>query len=402
MIKINTPSTMKTFYVWLFTSVVIGLVGCSSQTVKTANHTPLQRETTELAEKHLLDVGIQVFDTGLGRAVDNEDLLIFPEVRKAESRYIPVHLMEALQNSAAWGAVRVVPNEKTMADVLVTGEILQSDGELLLLHVAVGDASGRSWFKKTYRSLASKYSYERQRSHNDPFQSIYNRIANDMLEYRKKLSGQDIVDIRTIAELRFAKSFSPEAFNAHLVLNKKGRFEISRLPANNDPMLARIHRIRERDYIFVDTLQEYYGSFVRDMDRPYQEWRNQTYKEVIDMRNLQRSARNRTIAGIAAIVAGIAASDSSSGAAQVAGQVAVFGGAYAVKSSFDKRAESKLQLEILQELGDSLESEIEPRVVELEDRTITLSGTVENQYSQWRDILQEIYRLDTEGTLEQQ
>jgi len=49
-------------------------------------------------------------------------------------------------------------------------------------------------------------------------------------------------------------------------------------------------------------------------------WRNQTYKEVIDMRNLQRSARNRTIAGIAAIVAGIAASDSSSGAAQVAGR----------------------------------------------------------------------------------
>lgn len=401
MMKTETQPSMKAFFVSLFTSVVIGLVGCSNQTVKTANHVPLERETTELEEKYLLDVGIQVFDTGLGRAVDNEDLLIFPEVRKAESRYIPIHLMEALQNSAAWGAVRVVPNEKTMADVLVTGEILQSDGELLLLNVIVSDASGRVWFEKTYQGLASKYSYERQRSHNDPFQGIYNRIANDMLEFGKKLSGQDIADIRTIAELRFAKSFSPEAFDQHLTLSKKGRYEISRLPANNDPMLARIHRIRERDYIFVDTLQEYYGSFVRDMDRPYQEWRKQTYSEVIDMRNLQRSARNRTIAGIAAIVAGIAASGSSSGASQAAGQVGILGGAYAVRSGFGKRAESRLQLEILQELGDSLESEIEPRVVELEDRTITLSGTVENQYEQWRDILQEIYRLDTEGTLEQ-
>ncbi|GAB1264572.1 hypothetical protein NBRC116493_05960 [Aurantivibrio infirmus] len=395
-------SAMKACALALTLSALTGLIGCSSQTVKTANHAPLQRETAELREEYLLDVGIQVFDPGLDRAVNNEDLLIFPEVRKAESRYIPLHLMEALQNSAAWGAVRVVPNEKTMSDVLVSGEILQSDGELLLIHVSVNDASGRHWFTKVYQGLASKYSYDRQRSHQDPFQGIYNRVANDMLEYRKKLSEQNIAEIRTIAELRFAQSFSPEAYDQHLVLDKNGRYEISRLPASNDPMLERIHRIRERDYIFVDTLQEYYGSFVRDMDRPYQEWRKQTYEEVIDMRNLQRSARNRTIAGIAAIVAGIAASGSSSGASRAAGQVGIVGGAYTVKSGFDKRAESKLQIEILQELGDSLESEIEPRVVELEDRTITLSGTVENQYDQWRDILQEIYLLDTQGTIEQQ
>ncbi|MEJ2419824.1 MAG: hypothetical protein P8Y45_23450 [Exilibacterium sp.] len=56
-----------------------------------------------------------------------------------------------------------------------------------------------------------------------------------------------------------------------------------------------------------------------------------------------------------------------------------------------------MHVEALQELGDSLEASIEPQVIELEDRTITLSGSVENQYDQWRDILRDIYKLDTGG-----
>ncbi|MEJ2442251.1 MAG: hypothetical protein P8Y42_02175, partial [Exilibacterium sp.] len=64
---------------------------------------------------------------------------------------------------------------------------------------------------------------------------------------------------------------------------------------------------------------------------------------------------------------------------------------------FDKRSQVQMHVEALQELGDSLEASIEPQVIELEDRTITLSGSVENQYDQWRDILRDIYKLDTGG-----
>jgi hypothetical protein len=42
-------------------------------------------------------------------------------------------------------------------------------------------------------------------------------------------------------------------------------------------------------------------------------------------------------------------------------------------------------------LGESLESEVAPRVLSLDDRTITLTGTVEEQYVQWRQILADIY-----------
>ena len=45
----------------------------------------------------------------------------------------------------------------------------------------------------------------------------------------------------------------------------------------------------------------------------------------------------------------------------------------------------------LRELGASLESELEPSVVDLQDRSVTLSGTVEDQFKEWRGILQKIF-----------
>lgn len=390
----------------LATVLIIALLSaCSSQTVKTANYTPIKQETADIAEELLLDVGIQIFDGGLDEAADDEDTLIFPELRNAETHYMPYLLMETLQNSAAWGAVRVVPNEENAVDVLVQGKIVQSDGEELVLAITVTDATGKVWIDKKYKELASKYAYDRhQYPKVDPFQGLYNRVANDMLEYKRALKDNQIATVRTVAELRFAQNFSPDAFSSHVEEDKKGRYRLVHLPAKNDPMLNRIRRIRERDYLFVDTLQEYYGEFVRQMDTPYSEWRSQSYDEVIEMRKLQRSARNRTIAGIAAIVGGIAAAGSDNGSTATAGQVAVAGGGYMVKSGFDKRAQAKIHVEALQELGDSLETEIEPQIIQLEDRTITLSGTVENQYNQWRDILQDIYRTetgnsDTQGTV---
>jgi len=379
----------------------VALTGCSSRVVKSANHVPVERVHTEIPEELLMDVGIQIFDPGIEDAEAEGKTFVFPELRRAESRFFPFLLMETLQTSAAWGAVRVVPNEKNAVDVLVQGKILESDGELLKLEVAVSDASGQEWFTKEYESLTSKYSYDRRRREEaDPFQGVYNEIANDMLAYRREhLDAQNIREVRTIAQLRFAESFSPDSFSEYMTTDKKGIYHIQRLPADNDPMLERIHRIRERDYLFVDTLQEYYGKFVRDMGQPYDEWRSQSYEEVVRLRELQRTARNRKIGGIAAILAGIAAAGSSSGSAATAGQVAVIGGGYITKSGFDKSAQADIHIEALQELGDSLEAEIEPHVIEMEDRTITLSGTVENQYDQWREILKEIYVLDTQGSV---
>ena len=155
--------------------------GCVNQTVKSTQVPTVQTMEVELAEAHLLDVGVSVFDPGLDKSEDEE--FLYPEIRRAEARYMPYLLVEAIQSSASWGAVRVVPNEQQAMDLLVSATILESHGEELKLEVIARDASGNLWLQRQYHSKASKYSYSTTtRARIDPFQAVYNRIANDLID----------------------------------------------------------------------------------------------------------------------------------------------------------------------------------------------------------------------------
>jgi hypothetical protein len=279
-------------------------------------------------------------------------------------------------------------------DLLVSGTIMKSHGETLKLQVLANDAAGVLWLDKVYESKASRYSYETTRARFDPFQGVYNEIANDLLKVQQSKTPEELANIRLINELRFARTFSPDAFDGHLTVDNKGRYTIQRLPAADDPMLARVRKIRERDYLFIDTLQDYYASFNGQMVGPYQEWRKQSYDEAIALQELRAESQRRLIAGVAAVVAGIAAAGSDNSAARSAGNVAIAGGGYLVKSGLDKRTEADIHVQALEELGLSLEAEIAPQIIELEDRTITLTGSVEDQYEQWRQLLQQIYQAE--------
>jgi hypothetical protein len=383
-------------FIHVLIPLIILQLGCATTEVKTTKVTPVILVTTEISDAHLLDIGIRVFDPGLDKLQElDDDAIYFPEIRVAEASYFPYLLMETLQTSAAWGAVRVVPLEHDSVDVLVAGEILKSDGELLTLSIKVTDATGKHWYTKEYRHKASKYSYNaKMQLPKEPFQNVYNQITNDLYLYLKTLQPNQLTKIRQISELKFAKSFSPNMFEGHLSQDQSGNYSVNRLPAEGDPMMVRIRQIRERDYLFVDTLQEYYGRYVKGMKTPYQTWRKESYNEVIAMRTMQKKANNQKLIGAASIIAGIFAAGHSSGAARAAGTVAVAGGSYIIKDGFDRGAESQIHIEALQELGDSLEANLETHVIELEDRTITLSGTVDNQYEQWREILKDIYKVN--------
>jgi len=374
------------------------LPGCVSQTVKTTAIPPLERPAETLPEELLLDVGVMVFDPGLDDY--DEDQQIYPEVRKAEARFMPRLLAEAMQNSGAWGAVRVIPSDRQAVDLLVQGTILKSDGEELELHIRARDTRGQQWLDKSYSANASRYAYSNTtRSSYDAFQAIYHMIANDLLRQQQKLQAAERREIRLVTELQFARSFAPEAFDGYLEQDRKGTLVVKRLPAAEDPMLERIRSIRERDQLFVDTLQEHYGQFSGEMQAPYQEWRRMSYEEAVALQELQAESRKQMIAGGVAILAGIYAAGSSDSASRAAGNVAIIGGGYMLKSGLEKRAEAQIHVAALEELGMSLEAEITPQVIELEDRTVMLSGNVEEQYEQWRELLADIYRAEV-GMLE--
>ena len=230
-------------------AVPILLVGCNSNLVTTTAHTPLLPPSESIENAELLDIGVIPLDPGLEHAKKNETLL--PDLRKAESRFIAHQISVTLQNSAAWGAVRVIPGETTVTDVYVQGTILESNGKTLKLKITVNDSGGSHWYTKSYEETVGKYAYERRQQGQDPFQGIFNRIANDLMQYRNKLPAERSAELRTISELRFARDFSPLAFDRHIQESKNGKLTIVSLPAENDAILRRIRPIRKRDYLYI-------------------------------------------------------------------------------------------------------------------------------------------------------
>ena len=197
----------------------------------------LVQAQTSAPEASLVDVGILVFDPGLPADPSGlrklEAMGIFTEVREAEAIYVPVHLERTLQKAATWGAVRLIPNA-SVVDVTVSGSILSSNGNELKLKVRAVDSRGKVWLDKRYKGKADEDVYLRGGSTDDPFQQLYNQIANDLLSKRKKLDDEDVQTIDRISRLRFAADLAPVAFSDYLEV-KKSRYSVARLPARDDP-----------------------------------------------------------------------------------------------------------------------------------------------------------------------
>ena len=369
------------------------LMGCVSETVKSTSVPTLETPDQLTSEAELLDVGVVILDPGISAVEDEE--LVYPEVRKAEATFMATELAEVLTEQGGWGAVRVVPDDRQFSDLLVRGTILVSDGESLQLKIRVSDARGTVWLDKRYQGVTSRYAYEQgTRVKQDPFLAVYRMIANDMLAIFDRVPSADRVTIRRVAEMRFARDFASGAFADYLEEDDAGQISLRRLPAEDDPMLNRVRGLRQRHYVFVDTLQGHYNGFAEEMYTPYQEWRRASYEETIALRELEAESQREMIAGGAAILAGIVAQTSGSRTTRSAGAVGVIGGGALLKSGLEKRAESNIHSLALEELGQSLDAEITPRVIELEDRTVRLTGNVEDQYDQWRELLADIYAAE--------
>ncbi|HHX82553.1 MAG TPA: hypothetical protein GX696_06170 [Pseudomonadaceae bacterium] len=373
------------------------LAACSTQTVKTTSVTPIVLDHAYIPEDELLDVSIGIFEPGLDDIPSHREELTFADVRIAETQYVAWRLAETLQSNGAWGIVRVNPNDLSSSDLAVTGSIIQSDGETMVLQVKVTDSTGLVWLDKEYEEVISKFNYDpRLQRDRDPFQGLYNRIANDLLAHRQRnLSSDQLLNIRTVSRIQFAKSFAPQVFDQYLSTGRNGRIQVDRLPAANDPMLARIDNIRERDYLFVDALQDYYNTFSREMQVPYNEFRRMSYEEVMKYDELRAKSRRNMILGVASIIGGVMAVQSDTAAVQYGAYGGLFGGGYLIKDAFNTRDEAQLHVEALAELGNSMQAEIAPKTIALEERVITLTGSVEEQYSQWREILADMYAEET-------
>jgi len=360
---------------------------------------PAQKALAEIPETQLLDVWIELFDPGELPEDKDKASGLSMDIRAAEARYMPERLRETMERTGYWGAVRVVPVDTAGGEVLVRGTILASDGERLALRITALDASGREWLSGTYESQITAADYPpAEQPDREAFQSLYNAIANDLARFRERLSREDVVAIRQTAALRFAADLAPDAFSGYLQ-HDDDRYTIVRLPAEDDPMYRRVRAIRERDFLLVDTLNGQFDNFYRGVQEPYNEWRRTRSEEAAAMREIRAEANKRKVLGALAVLGAIAIEAAGSNSTRRATgdlrNVMILGGAYAIKTGFDKASETAIHRDAIEELGASFASETRPLVVEVEGETHQLTGSAEEQYRKWRALLRQIYASET-------
>lgn len=369
--------------------------GCASNATKPLESVDLVQATVEVDEEQLLDVAIRVFDAGLPEEGKELPPGVLPEVRTAEATYMAYRLEETLQETGHWGAVRVVPQDVTTAEVMVSAKILKSTGKNLALDVWATDATGRRWFENQYGGRADPTAYQPATiGRTQPFQNLYNRIANDLVRALRKLDRDERVEIRTVARLEYAAELAPMAFADYLESGRRGRVEIAHLPAEGDPMMARIAEIREREYFFIDVLNQHYANFSTQMTEAYDYWRRFSFEEQIALDELRRKANTQQILGGLAVLGSILMGGNST-AERVLRDAALIGGAAAIQAGMGTRKEAKIHVQALQELTASFDSEVEPMVLEVEGRVLRLTGSVVTQYDTWRTLLREIWADET-------
>jgi hypothetical protein len=370
--------------------------GCATYSGQKVGPTPIQRAQTEIPEEQLLDVGSLVFESDELTEEDIEDEGTNNDIRKSETHYMPYHLKNTLHQSSHWGAVQVVPAETDSVDLLIKGKIVKSNGERLVLKINVVDTTGKNWMSKTYSADATQAYYAGNKvGEKDAFQDIYNTIANDMAELRGKLTADEIAKIRTVSKLKFAKDFAPDAFGDYLTKNKKGTITLNRLPADNDPMMDRLLKIREREYLYVDTLNQLYDGFYNEMWPSYENWRKMNLTERKAMQKIKRDAMMRQIGGALMIAAAIAAGTQNSTTARtLAPAIAIMGGQVLI-SGFNVSKEAQIHSAAIKELSESFGDEMQPVVMEFEGQRYELTGPAEEQFKRWRELLRNIYITET-------
>lgn len=323
------------------------------------------------AVKDYLDVSISVFDMNLPTDKKKQsDLEIYPDVRKAEVRYIPAFLQLRLVDSDLWGAVRLMPSDDMGAELLVKGKIISSDGARLVLKISATDSTGRIWVNKVYtgravESVSSKQSIESS----EPFLSLYDYITRDLAEVYAKLSITEVKKIKVVSQLRYAAFLSPETFTSYLSKNEDGYYVVNHLPANNDPNFLRIQKIRKHEFLFIDVVNEQYHTFFVNIKPVYDLWRKyRREQKASDAYLLARGADG--------------------------GNKFSRGSYMALREAYNNFRLANMKEQYLDEISKRFNNEIKPTDIKLEDSLFHLTGALDDQYSQWRSILKEIYKLE--------
>jgi hypothetical protein len=388
--------------VLITTTLVLG--GCQL-TNKTANTgrdgadllaRSTQDQTTAVDHSTIyLDVAIPVFDPGIAqnsKTITKEG--IWPQLRRAEANRFALMTKIALQKKPVFGNISVVPSIQATADLYILGSIKQSNSEHIKLGIEIVDITGRRWDKLTFSHQVDK-NFFKKHPNKDPYEAVFNKIADHVVKLLKHKRDDKRENIKRVAEMRFAQSFLPEAFSKHLKRDRYDHISLDSLPSADDPMLNRVAPLRVQEQLFFDRMQAQYERFSLKTDESYRLWQQQTLSYLIAARDSNTKSVLKGIAGgVAILLAILAATNSSSDIAHAGTQLGTMLGTHLIKQSMKDNAEASVHYAAIDEMGENLDIKMDGHVLSLQDKTIELTGTAQQQYQQWKKYLKDLYLLE--------
>ena len=373
--------------------ILITLGACSQTLLPTIDIEPIRPSVGDVELNHVsqpppsslqIDVAINVFDV----RVDESEALefgewIFTEIRHNESYYLPYVLRNTLLEANQWGAVRVLPSNDPSVDLQIKGSVLASDGKQIVLHVIATDSAGRVWLNQEYADIAIESDFPADTRYSqgspfdsttfvEPFQDIYNQISNSLVEFRQNLTEQQIINLKRISQMVYATDLAPESFQRNLIKDEESQLlSLVSLPAKEDPMIERVNDMRVRHHLFIDTVDEYYASLFEKMQPAYVLWRKYSFERIneelesrsipYDYQDYGRSGRYLTLT-----------------------------------QRYDRYRWSKIFEMEYQDISAGFNNEVAPAILTLNEEVHGLSGTMEEQYIQWRRILRQLFGLEAQ------
>ena len=384
--------TLKRTNYWILQFAFIFLKGCAQNAVPPTEEMPLTAPVGNVdlivaqqapPENQLLDIAVNVFDVALKKDENLEfGEWIFSEIRANETHYLPYILRETLLRSNQWGAVRVLPESDPSVDLQVKAKVMASNGRRILVQVVAIDSSGRVWLNQEYLDLASETDFPNRTRYTagqpfesdefvEPFQDVYNKINNALVKFRSTLTEQELVDLKRVSEMVYASDLAPESFDHNLVKTESNLLTVVSLPAEDDPMLRRVKEMRARHHLFIDTVDDYYGSLYENMRPSYAVWRKYSFDQINEASKAAESQYDFKNYGRS-------------------------GGYLTLTQRYDRYRWSKIFELEYRDISASFNNEVGPAILELNERVHGLSGTMEEQYIQWTRILRQLFSLEAQ------
>ncbi len=151
-----------------------------------------------------------------------------------------------------------------------------------------------------------------------------------------------------------------------------------------------MRKIREREYLLVDTINEHYANYYDKVQGTYGNWRKYYLIETLEKRKVEREAKFKKALGAAAVVGGIVLVVLG----ENVDQGLMIGGVALYSSGANASEEAVIHKEAIVELSESLQADVEPLVIKVDVEAKELTGTLDEQYLQWKTLLKAIYQQE--------